>query len=56
VARVMIRCPQTQEPIPTGMSMDEQSFESATLSQNSVQCPQCGQMHTWDKEDAWLED
>lgn len=56
VRRVMIACPQTGESISTGMAMDEESFESAALSQKSVQCPECGQIHTWDKEDAFLGD
>ena len=55
MTRVMIKCPATGEPVSTGMSMDKASLESSTLSMNSVSCPHCQQMHTWNKEDAYLE-
>lgn len=52
---VMIKCPETNKPVSTGIAMDEKSFNSSTLSNNNVQCPHCGKMHTWQKEDAYLE-
>ena len=51
----MIRCPQTGKPLPTGMAFTEANFKAITLSSNSVLCPHCGQMHVWDKKDAWLD-
>jgi hypothetical protein len=57
MARVMINCPQTRKPLPTGMRFSNQSFETATLSGNRIgPCPHCGAQHTWDKKDAFLED
>jgi hypothetical protein len=56
MAKVMIRCTETNEPVYTGLSLDEDSFESRDLGTNSVWCPHCGQEHAWDKEDAELED
>jgi hypothetical protein len=57
MARVMINCPDTGEPVPTGFDMNQQSFETSQMSGNSFgPCPACGQMHTWDKEDAYLEE
>lgn len=56
MARVLIKCPTTGEMVPTGTEMDRESFESAKMEQNSVQCTACGEMHSWDKEDAVLED
>jgi len=53
--QVMINCPKTGNPISTQMNMDQRSFDTATLSQNSVDCPECRQTHTWDKKDAFLE-
>ena len=55
MAQIMIKCPATQQSISTGMAMDPGTFAVVTLSRNSVQCPRCGQTHTWDKKDAYLE-
>jgi len=51
MAMLMIKCPTTQKPVPTGIAMDKKSFETAKLFANAVQCPHCKQMHTWDKKD-----
>lgn len=54
---VMIMCPKTGRPVPTGFGMDKESFKNPTvvLSQNSFgPCPACGGMHTWDKKDGWV--
>jgi endogenous inhibitor of DNA gyrase (YacG/DUF329 family) len=55
--KIMIRCPKTSKAVFTGMAMDEKSFADPTnkFVNNSIQCPHCGQMHTWSKEDAFLE-
>jgi len=56
MGQVMIKCPVTGKPLPTGFNMPKASFASATLTNNSVgPCPHCGQMHTWSKADAWVE-
>lgn len=51
---VMIKCPNTSKPIPTGIGMDKASFEASNMSGNSVKCPKCGNIHIWDKRDAWV--
>jgi endogenous inhibitor of DNA gyrase (YacG/DUF329 family) len=51
---VMITCPKTKKPVPTGISMDKASFNSSTLTNNSVGCPHCGSMHVWNKKDAYV--
>lgn len=53
---VLIDCPTTGKPIYTGIALSKQTFEGAAMQGNTVQCPHCQQMHTWDKEDAYLED
>jgi endogenous inhibitor of DNA gyrase (YacG/DUF329 family) len=54
--RIMIRCPKTNKPMYTGMTMPQQAFDSSTLEDNTVgPCPHCGGQHTWSKEDAFLE-
>lgn len=57
MAQIMISCPQAGKPLSTGMSMNKQTFETATLSGNTAgPCPHCGSNHTWDKKDAFLEE
>ena len=54
---VMITCPNTGKPVPTGIGMNKASWATTTLADNTVgECPHCGQTHTWSKEDAYLED
>ena len=52
--RVTIRCPQSGEFVPTGITMDEEAFRNVTL-QYELTCPKCGQQHKWTKPDAVLE-
>lgn len=54
MATVMIRCPSTGKAVPTGLSMGEAAFKTATLEGNSTQCAACGQMHVWSKAQAWV--
>jgi len=55
--KVMIRCPETGEPVYAGLSMDIGSFESGFMPSNVlVNCPACGRDHVWSKEDAFLEE
>jgi len=51
---IMITCPNTKQPVPTGIGADEESFRTMTLDNNFVQCSACGQLHTWSKKDAFL--
>jgi hypothetical protein len=55
--RLMIRCPATQQLIPTGVSIDEASFQTPenTLGINRVRCPHCQSMHRWSYADAVFE-
>ena len=53
---LMIRCPKTGKPVPTGISMDKRALEDPknVPRDNQAGCPHCGQLHSWNKEDAWL--
>jgi hypothetical protein len=55
--RVMIKCPNTNKLVTTGIVMDRASFENPTniLSNNTFHCPACRQNHTWSKSNAVLE-
>ena len=52
--RVLIRCPSTTRPIPTGLEMDPEAF-AAELGDRFVYCPRCHRTHLWTKAIAWLE-
>jgi len=51
MGQLKVKCPNCGKTIETGISMDEQTFRTATLSNNQVNCPACGQTVTWSKED-----
>jgi hypothetical protein len=53
---VVITCPNTRQEVPTGFEMDEEGFAAATLADNPLDCPACGQTHDWDMSDARLAD
>ncbi len=55
MARVMITCLESGKPIYTGMSCDEITFETIQFTDKSVLCPECGRVHAWNKQDAYLE-
>ena len=54
--RVLITCPTTNRPVPTGISLSLASFQARPLADNQFRCPACEQIHTWDKADAYLEE
>ena len=56
MAHVMITCPETGDAVWTGYDIDEQSWESVSLSKEKFICPECLNSHTWDKDDAFLSD
>jgi hypothetical protein len=52
----MIACERTGEPVPTGIGMTRLMLDD--LSAEAVftfRCPDCGELHTWQKPAAWLE-
>ncbi len=57
-AMVMIKCPKTGEPVPTGYKTEPEYFNSpASTMASSIleQCPSCGETHTWSKSVAFQE-
>lgn len=50
----MIRCPTTDEPVPTGIGMDFETFRNVTMRDNVLSgCPACGGTHVWQGNDAF---
>ena len=54
MALVMIKCPTTGKPIATGLATE--SLDAEPLRDEVVSCPECGEDHVWQREDAYLED
>ena len=49
--KLYVKCPECDEIVPTGIHMDEQSFKSSTLKNNTTNCNKCGAMINFSKED-----
>jgi hypothetical protein len=54
VSRVLVRCPETGEAVGTVLRLRPSAFE-ALSGEHGFRCARCGKVHTWRKEDAWLE-
>ena len=54
MARILIKCPNTARAVPTVLRMRESAFSSLSGS-HAFRCSACNQIHTWEKQDAWLE-
>ena len=52
---VMIRCPNAEKAVFTGMVCDLKTFGALSRTKR-LRCPSCGQTHKWSANDAWLRD
>lgn len=47
--QAMITCPQTGRAVPTGFAFGSlAAFDETTLTNNSIQCRECGEPHRVD--------
>jgi len=53
---VMVKCPSTGNPIPTGIETDRATFDKLPNVLSHSRCPHCGLEHPWWTHDAWLSD
>jgi hypothetical protein len=53
---VMIRCPETQRAISTGMQVDRETFHATPVFFSRTDCSSCGTTHEWFAKDAWVCD
>ena len=53
--RVMIHCPTTGDSVSTRHTMSEAQFAGEAFENAAVRCSACGQIHRWNKADAWLQ-
>ncbi len=58
MALIVIKCPKGGEGVPTGMATDRPAWDRLPpiWVGEPFRCPTCGELHSWTKEDAWLED
>ncbi len=54
ISRILVTCPETGGAVETVLRMRPSAFESLR-GEYGFRCPQCGGIHRWKKEDAWLE-
>jgi len=52
---VMVRCPNADKAVATGVICDIKAFGELARRARFC-CPECGDVHTWSAEDAWLRD
>jgi hypothetical protein len=56
VYRIMIRCPATGKIADTGLeTTSQQEFAAGAFIGQRLTCPHCGQVHRWQKEEAFLQ-
>lgn len=53
--RVLITCPVTGRPTPTGMDYSPEAYQTAHISGHRVDCAHCGGTHVVTKADTYLE-
>jgi hypothetical protein len=54
VSRVLITCPETGDTVGTVLRLRPTAFD-ALRGEYSFRCTRCGKIHSWSKDDAWLE-
>src|SRR5262245_41796057 len=50
---IMIRCPNADRAVSTGIYCDVKGFRALTECP-PLECPECSQIHEWSLDDAWL--
>ena len=53
---VMVKCPQTGRPIPTGIETNHESFQRCTVFFARTRCPICCTEHAWFAREAWVDE
>lgn len=53
---VMVKCPQTGHPIPTGIQTDRESFGRRPVFFSRTRCVICHTDHPWFAREAWVDE
>lgn len=56
MSAIMITCPQTGEPVNTGVTTSRHQFETELFEGYAVSCPHCKKVHAWSTRDAYLQE
>ena len=51
MADLLLTCKSCGKSFSSGMTLDRDSIKSTALSQNTHECPHCGQSNTYDQLD-----
>jgi endogenous inhibitor of DNA gyrase (YacG/DUF329 family) len=54
MSMLFIKCPTTGKPVPTGIDVPKE-MNLGGFTNNSVNCPYCGKVHTWNGKDAFFQ-
>jgi hypothetical protein len=54
ISRILITCPVTGTPVETVLRMRQSAFD-VLQGEHRFRCTRCGEVHSWRREDAWLE-
>jgi hypothetical protein len=54
LADILVQCPRTGAPVPTGLKTEWVVLKSLPSVAVPLRCPACGQMHKWKPDDAWI--
>jgi hypothetical protein len=54
--KIFVICLVTEQPIDTGIEIDEATFARIPDFAGKIFCPHCGTEHVWAKENARLVD
>lgn len=54
ISPVLITCPNTGEAVQTVLRLRPSAFE-ALRGEYSFRCTRCGEVHRWNKDEAWLK-
>lgn len=52
---IVIRCPKTGKVVPVGFEAVREMFHASENALSATHCPACGEIHRWQKRDAWVE-
>jgi hypothetical protein len=53
---VMVKCPETGRAIPTGITIDRESFQRSPVFFRRTRCPICNTEHAWFAREAWVDE
>jgi hypothetical protein len=54
MATVTITCPVNGVDVATDVSIDEESYKTATFEDNQIKCSSCNKWHQWTTKDTFL--